>query len=304
MAPRLYLILSDERSGLVKIGRTDPNESNLDDTAVIKRVQELRTGISDSSTVVQAPGAAIFETWLHQFMGEKRKPVTIRFAFRPDFAIRPKEWFDLSPNLAQILAEAFMSKSPQTVDEVNVSDLPIFLAGAMAIIRWHAERESPETLAAMAATAEIQSLVDRMRTTEHLPTQRPELGPTAAISSDKSAPSLTDDATPIRTAQPDVSTARDLVNAPIQLARLRVQLQALRETETLRTYIAFTVAVLVAFIGAFGSPIGATWFAIVGTLLLAFWPNVLPRAAARVVGYMRRDAAAVRSKNSARMEDE
>lgn len=188
MAPRLYLILSDERSGLVKIGRTDPNESNLDDTAVIKRVQELRTGISDSSTVVQAPGAAIFETWLHQFMGEKRKPVTIRFAFRPDFAIRPKEWFDLSPNLAQILAEAFMSKSPQTVDEVNVSDLPIFLAGAMAIIRWHAERESPETLAAMAATAEIQTLVDRMRTTEHLPTQRPELGPTAAISSDKSAP--------------------------------------------------------------------------------------------------------------------
>lgn len=304
MAPRLYLILSDERSGLVKIGRTDPNESNLDDTAVIKRVQELRTGISDSSTVVQAPGAAIFETWLHQFMGEKRKPVTIRFAFRPDFAIRPKEWFELSPKLAQILAEAFMSKSPQTVDEVNVSDLPVFLAGAMAVIRWHAERESPETLAAMAATAEIQSLVDRMKTTERLPTQRPELGPTAAISSDKSAPSLTDDTTPIRTAQPDVSTARDLLNAPIQLARLRVQLQALRETETLRTYIALTVTVLVAFIGAFGSPIGATWFAIVGTLLLAFWPNVLPRAAARVVDYMRRDAAAARTKNSARMEDE
>ena len=174
----------------------------------------------------------------------------------------------------------------------------------MAVIRWHAERESPETLAVMAATAEIQSLVDRMRTTERLPTQYPGLGPAAAISSDKSASPLTDDATPIRTTRPDVPVARDLLDAPIELARLRVQMQTLQETEMLRTYIALTTAVLVIVTGVFGSPVGAAWFAVVGTLLLAFWPNVLPRAAAWVVDHMRQDAAAARSKNNARMKDE
>lgn len=305
MAPRLYLILSDDRSGLVKIGRTDPAESNLEDTAVIERVRRYATGISDSATVVQAPGAAIFESWLHQFMGERRKPITIRFVFRPGSVINPKEWFELSPDLARILADAFMSDPPQTVSEVKISDLPIFLSGAMAVIRWHVKNESPETLAEMEALAEIQSLVGRTSTTERLPAQYPQSDFIKPLSMETPLHLPTDSIAFTTAAQSDVSAdARDLLNASIKLARLQAHMQTLQETETLRTYIAIAIAVLVGVIGIFGAPVGATWFAVLGSLLLAFWPNVLPRAAAWVVDHMRRDAATARAKNNARTEDE
>lgn len=305
MAPRLYLILSDDRSGLVKIGRTDPAESNIEDMAVIERVRRYATGISHSATVVQAPGAAIFESWLHQFMGERRKPITIRFVFRPGSVISPKEWFELSPDLARILSDAFMSDPPQTVGEINISDLPVFLSGAMAVIRWHAKNESLETLAVMEATAEIQSLVDRINTTEYPPTQYPKSDLTNTLSVETPTASPIDGITHTTPAQSDISAAvRDLLDTPIKLAQLQAQMQTLRATETLRTYIAITTAILVSVIGVFGAPVGAAWFAVLGSLLLAFWPNILPRTAVWVVDHLQRDAVAARAKNSARIEDE
>jgi hypothetical protein len=289
----------------VKIGRTDPSENSLGDTAVVERVKRYATGIADSATVVQAPGAAIFETWLHHFMVEKRKPVTIRFAFKSGSDINPREWFDLSPDLAQMLSQAFTSNSPQAVDEVSVSDLPVFLSGAMTVIRWHAERESPETLAALAATAEIQSLVDRMAMIKRLPTNRPAIDSTDSLSTEISSYSLPEDIAFTAETQPDLyNAARDLLDAPIKLARLEVREQLLEESETLRTYIAIAVAVLVVVIGLIGSPVGAASFAVLGTLLLAFWPNILPRASRWIVDHMRRDAAAARSEVSDRIDGE
>jgi hypothetical protein len=291
LAPRLYLILSN-RSGLVKIGRTEPAESSFDDAAVIERVRRYSTGISDSATVVQAPGAAIFETWLHQFVEKKRKPVTIRFAFRPGLTINPKEWFELSPELAQILAAAFVSEPPQKIDDVDIANLPVFLSGAMAVIRWHGENESAEALAAMAARAEVRAFADKMRF------EQPHTVTPVYTSTRDSISGMVAQSDTVSTA------AHDLLTAPANLARLQVQMQALEESERLRTYIAITVAFLVFIIWLFGSPVGATWFAILGTLLLAFWPNALPRAARWIIDRLQKDAETARSKNHAGIEDE
>lgn len=293
MAPRLYLILSDERSGLVKIGRTDPSDSNFDDTAVIERIRRYSTGISHSATVVQAPGAATFETWLHQFVEKKRKPITIQFAFRPGSAIKPKEWFELSPELARILADAFTSEPPQKIDDVDIANLPIFLSGAMAAIRWHGENESAEALAEMAARADVRAFVNEGGFAQ------PDVNLTPR------SPSTTDTNPETVVQTGAISSATyELLNAPIHLARLRVEMQALEESERLRTCIAIAIVVLTSVIGLFGSPGGAAWFAILGTLLLAFWPNALPRAAKRIVDYLQKDAKVARSRNHAGTEEQ
>lgn len=130
---KLYLIKSEERDGLVKIGYTSGS--------VDARIGRYKTGISDNSVVYQTDGSMIFEKYLHWLASGHRKDIDIRLIER---VYSPIEWFELPESKLKALAAAFDAKRPQSLDEIAESDLPAFLNGLLSAINWHATRVDAE----------------------------------------------------------------------------------------------------------------------------------------------------------------
>ena len=291
MIPKLYLIRSEERAGLTKIGVTSPANSAEGGAEVIARVRDYFTGMSDSATVVEMPGAPIFERWLHQFFSGTRKPISIRFLLHPGAYLNPKEWFELQPDVADILANAFLAAPPKTINDVSIDDLPLFLSGAAAAIRWHAEKESPETLTALAAVADAESLLALIGSVSSSPIHSDDIGysPRRYLS----LPSR-EEALSTATTLPNENTNNHLVEVIAEIVKLRQENTDMQEIEVLRNYIAIATFFLILLTWAFGSLSTAAFLALLGIGLFVVWPNVLPRVAKRIVGWMQRDAASAR----------
>ncbi len=161
MASKLYVIESEERKGLVKIGFTG--------SEVKERIQSYREGISDPSTVHETPGSKVFEMYLHKFLGNYRKSIPITFKFLGNVVIGPREWFWLEPHVLAATLEAFDQEHPVSVDQVKAENLPIFLSGVFSAIQWEVAFASPERQAEIAGREEFITALDnfyRQRTTD------------------------------------------------------------------------------------------------------------------------------------------
>jgi len=295
MIPKLYLIRSEERTGLTKIGVTSPANSVEGEAEVIARIRGYVTGLSDSATVVEMPGSPIFEKWLHQFFSGTRKPISIRFILHPGTYLNPREWFELQPDVADILANTFLAAPPRTVNDISIEDLPLFLSGASAIIRWHAEKESPEALAAMAAMVDAASFPALIGNIASSQIHGEDVG--YSIRSYLSLPSREE---PITTATtfPSENNKNHFVEAIAEIGKLRKENSDMQEIEVLRNYIAIATFILILVTSAFGSPSAAVFLALLGIGLFVVWPNVLPRGAKRIVEWLQRDAASARETGS------
>lgn len=291
MIPKLYLIRSEERAGLTKIGVTSSANSAEVGAEVIVRVSGYFTGMSDSAIVVEMPGAPIFERWLHQFFSVTRKPISIRFILHPGKHLNPREWFELQPDVADILANAFLAAPPKTINDISIEDLPLFLSGAAAVIRWHAEKESPEALAAMAALVNAESLPALVDNIANSPIHCDDAE--YSIRSYLSLPSREELQT-MATALPSENTNNHLVEAIAQIAKLRKENADMQEIEVLRNYIAIAAFFLTLLTWAFGSLSTAVFLALLGIGLFVIWPSILPRMAKRIVSWLQRDAAYAR----------
>lgn len=295
MIPKLYLIRSEERAGLTKIGVTSSANSAEVEAEVIARVRGYFTGMSDSAIVVEMPGAPIFERWLHQFFSVTRKPISIRFILHPGKYLNPREWFELQPDVADILANAFLAAPPKTINDISIDDLPLFLSGAAAVIRWHAEKESPEALAAMAAMIDAESLPALIGNIAGSPVHSDDVG--YSIRSYLSLPSREELLT-TATALPSKNADNHVVKALAEIVKLRKENADMQEIEVLRNYIAIATFLLILLTWAFGSLSTAVFLALQGIGLFVVWPNVLPRVANRIVRWLQRDAAYARETGS------
>lgn len=295
MIPKLYLIRSEERAGLTKIGVTSPANNVEGGAEVVARIKGYITGMSDSATVVEMPGAPVFERWLHQFFSGTRKPISIRFLLHPGASLYPKEWFELQPDVADILANAFLAAPPKTINDVSIDDLPLFLSGAAAAIRWHAEKESPEALAALAAVADAESLLALIGNVASSPIHSDDVG-----YSPRRYLSLLgrEEAQTTVTTLPSENSNNHLVEAIAEIAKLRKENTDMQEIEVLRNYIAVATFLLILVTWAFGSSSTAAFFALLGIGLFVVWPNVLPRVATRFVRWLQRDAVYARETGS------
>lgn len=148
MIPKLYLIESKERDGLVKIGFTSGN--------VEDRVQAYWQGISDPSVIYQMSGSKIFETYLHTFFGKSRKSVPITFKPSDRSLPGPREWFGLEPDILQLLTETFEKAQPKTIEDVEPENLRVFLSGLASAIQWEAEMSDPARLEEMVRRAALE----------------------------------------------------------------------------------------------------------------------------------------------------
>jgi len=295
MIPKLYLIRSEERAGLTKIGVTSPANSAEGGAEVIARVRDYFTGMSDSATVVEMPGAPIFERWIHQFFSGTRKPISIRFLLHPGAYLNPKEWFELQPDVADMLANAFLAAPPKTINDVSIDDLPLFLSGAAAAIRWHAEKGSPEALAALAAVVDAESFPTLIGNIASSPIHSDGVG--YSVCSYLTLPSR-EEALTTATTLPSENTNNHLVEVIAEIVKLRQENTDMQEIEVLRNYIAIATFFLILLTWAFGSLSTAAFLALLGIGLFVVWPNVLPRVAKRIVGWMQRDASSAREAGS------
>ncbi|MBX7254000.1 MAG: GIY-YIG nuclease family protein [Candidatus Promineofilum sp.] len=295
MIPKLYLIRSEERTGLTKIGVTSTAIGAEGGTEVVERIRGYFTGMSDSATVVEMPGAPIFEKWLHQFFSDTRKSISIRFILHPRDSFSPREWFELQPDVADILANTFLAAPPKTINDVSIDDLPLFLSGAAAIIRWHAEKESPEALAALAAVVDAESLLALVGNVASSPIHSDDVG--YSLRRYLSLPSR-EEALTTATTLPSENTNNHLVEAITEMAKLRQENTDMQEIEVLRNYIAVATFLLILVTWAFGSSSTAAFLALLGIGLFVVWPNVLPRVATRFVRWLQRDAAYARETGS------
>lgn len=267
MTPKLYLIKSEEREGLVKIGFTGAGDNTLDGDAVYARVSKYAVGISDNSSVYETPGAPTFEKFFHAFISEKRKPISIRFRFL-EKSYRPVEWFTLSPEVSKLFIDAFSKDHPTHIEQVDLTHLPAFLSGAMSAIRWHAERASYPELIEMSAREDMLS--DLTRTQASKPTL------SANVESEHSDN--------LETLLPVLNyESYDFVRSVAQAERLRVEIAQMREMESHRTIIALVTAILVFFLLITGGDIAGNLFAIFGSLTYAFWPNIQPIGSSALV---------------------
>lgn len=295
MIPKLYLIRSEERAGLTKIGVTSSASSAEGEAEVIARIRGYFTGMSDSATVVEMPGAPIFERWLHQFFSATRKPISIGFILHPGTYLNPREWFELQPDVADILASAFLAAPPKTINDIAIDDLPLFLSGASTIIRWHAEKESPEALAAMAAMVDAASF----------PTIVGNIASSSIHGDDVGysirrylLPPGREELLTTTTTFPSENTQNHFVEAIAEIGRLRKKNTDMHEIEVLRNWIAIATIILILMTSVFGSLSTAVFLALLGIGLFVVWPNVLPRGAKRIVEWLQRDAAAARETGS------
>ncbi len=287
MASKLYLIESEEREGLVKIGFAGGGNSQTPDADVVyNRVSDYATGISDPSKVHETTGSIIFEKYLHRFFEDNRKPVVIKF-FRK--TKEPREWFQLEPNTLPILIEAFSKEHPQRVDQVNRSDLPVFLSGVFSAIHWEAWYTSPERraeLAGIAAQENFITALERQRTDGNIGFSIPDSLIGQDVSGNTDLGIEQTETSPNPTIEDDF--ARRAIDSIGQAKALQVEISQIQEMEKGRTIIAMVSVVCVLFLCLFGTNVvGITIFSVLAFVLLARWPNMQPYLAAWAIDLWR-----------------
>ena len=272
MTPKLYLIESEEREGLVKIGFAGAGDNAVDGDAVYARIRKYAVGISDTSSVYETPGAPTFEKYFHALVSEKRKPINIKFRFL-EKSYRPIEWFTLSPEVSKLFIDAFSKDHPTHIEEVSLTDMPAFLSGAMSAIRWHAERISFPELAEISVQEEILSDLEKRRAIQ-LSSQENEdnnsfshaIAPLPVLNSESS----------------------DFVHSVAQAERLKVEIAEMEQMESHRTIIALVSAIIIFFLLITGGRNAGCLFAILASLVYAFWPNIQPIGASTLVNLANR----------------
>ncbi len=280
MKPKLYIVESLERAGLVKIGYAGPREN--DDDVVFKRIGEYKEGISDSSIVHEAVGAKIFEAYLHQFVRLSKKEIKISF-FQNPRTRQPTEWFELSPEVCKIITEVFAKDPPMKVQEVETENLPIFLSGVLSAAKWHAVNTSPEMLSQELANASL----NRTLQLNNLVTQQKK-----EIENSFSGvqPAFNHEANGKNNLENQLV---DYVNQANQnsylLSQTKKQLQELIQLEAARVAIASLAAFLVFLhLAIFNSPAQGAWLAIIALLILIFWSFIQPTLAKWLITYKHR----------------
>lgn len=274
MTPKLYLIESEEKDGLVKIGFAGSGDNNSENDVVYERIGQYAVGISDSSTVHEILGAPIFEKYLHKFIEQKQKPISIKFKLTGRIR-RPQEWFILPPNISEIFVSAFSEEHPTNMDDLSVDDLPIFLSGAMSAIHWHAQNIPAPELAEMTVRKNLLSEFEKMRT------QQVERGSAQNQNQEHDSRSL--EQTPISN-----SFANNLIQSVGQAERLKAEMTEMREMEASRTIIALVSALMIVFLLFTGATISGCIFAILASLLYAGWPTIQPYGASILVNLSNR----------------
>lgn len=269
MIPKLYLIKSEERDGLIKIGFAGSGDSSVEKDVVYERIKKYAVGISDSSTVYEVSGAPIFERYFHALVSQKRKPIDIKFKLTNRVS-HPKEWFELQPNISKIFIEAFSKEHPRNMDELAVSDLPLFLSGALSAICWHAQDMPTPELAGMLAREEFLSdfAEGRIQQAEYKQVQEQQQDPQPAQLEQEST---------------HYSLFPDFGQLIRQDARLKTEMEEMRDMEAARTIIALSAAVMTLFLLITGASVAGCLFAILTTLLYVSWPILQPYGAAALV---------------------
>lgn len=267
MTPKLYLIESEEREGLVKIGFAGAGDNAVDGDAVYARVRKYAVGLSDTSSVYETPGAQTFEKYFHALVSEKRKPINIRFRFL-EKSYRPIEWFTLSPEVSKLLIDAFSKDHPTHIEQVSLTDIPAFLSGAMSAIRWHAERISSLELAEMSVREEVLSNLEG----EQLVQLRSQ--------EDGDYDSLPKTTVPLPLLNLE---SHDFIRSIAQAERLKVEISEIEQMESHRTIIALVSATIIFILLITGGLIAGCLFAILASLTYSFWPIIQPIGASTFV---------------------
>lgn len=268
LAPKLYLIESEETEGLVKIGFTGSGENSAGNDVVYDRVGEYSEGISHPSTVYETAGAPIFEKYFHTFINQKQKSIQIKFKLTGKVR-RPKEWFSLPSNVSNIFTTAFSKEHPKNIDDISIDDLPVFLSGALSAIHWHAQNITAPELAEMTVREKLSSAFEEMQI---LPVEKElEQSQKQAIDSN------------LELESPPNSLDPTLLWSIGQAEKLRVEISEMREMEASRTRIALFSALMIIFLLLTGATVAGCLFAILASVIYAFWPNIQPFWASKLV---------------------
>lgn len=289
MLSKLYVVESQERSGLVKIGYAGPRENDND--VVFTRIGDYREGISDSSIVHEAIGAKIFEAYLHQFVQLSQKEIKISF-FQTSRTRHPTEWFELSPELCKIITEVFAQDPPMKVQEVETENLPIFLSGVLSAAKWHATTTSPELLSQEIANASLNESLQLKNLTFQ---QGKQLENSFSQKQTSTHPETQ--------AKPDLENhLENFVKQANQnsylLSQTKKQIRELQQLEAARVAIAsFTALLVFLHLVIFQSPTQGAWLAIISLVIMIFWSFIQPTLAKWLITY-KHHAAKTRQKNS------
>lgn len=257
ITPKLYLIESEEREGLVKIGLTGVRREASEAEMVQKRIQEYLAGISDPSTIYETAGSKIFEKYLHEFFRDYRKSIPLTFKFWDKQLPGPQEWFDLEANIFQALRETFSQESyPSNVNQVDFDDLPVFLSGVFSAMQWEAKFTDPKWLD-----------WDRPFPISGNDLPIPSTMPQKFDLQDKdSANRQPND--PLQT-ELQIILAED---RPHPTSWQKTEITQIRDMEASRTVIGIVAILCVLYLSMIGAPL--TTFALFSLLLLVVWPFV------------------------------
>ncbi len=266
MTAKLYLIKSEERDELIKIGRTD--------STVYERFGGY-SGLADSSMVYEVSGERIFEDYFHTFINQNRKPIRIRFKLTGKER-NPREWFVLSSSIAEVFATAFSQTHPTNIDDLPVEDLPIFLSGALSAIHWHAHK------IAMPGMAEVKSREDILTALEEI--NEPHIEPVEELGHRQERPqNQTRESKDLESTLASYALPPELVLSIGKAAAAKAEIAEMKEMETSRTIIAVATAIMIAFLLLTKAAIAGCIFAIFSSLVYAFWPHIQPIGAAILV---------------------
>lgn len=283
MIPSIYLIKSEEHSGLVKIGFTKSDVKN--------RVEQYKTGISHKSVVYQTFGHQLFEKYFHEFFDTYQKPVSIRFKSlgSEDNGFKPKEWFNFEPqpHILAILIEAFEQELPQTIEDIDEKNLPIFLSGLLSAIDWDAREVSVDRQVERAQLLELRdSLISdeqqnkRIESDSQMENMLPEQGEGGTYSSDsirniedETMPSLGNMTAPSSSfSQYIAKSEKDKQALRRERATLKDDIEKIKELQNSRTVIAILSAICVLYLWRVGGEIeGVAIFAFIAFASFAIW---------------------------------
>lgn len=273
--PKLYLIVSEDDKGKIKIGTT---AANMEHGAVYARISKYATGISDNSVVYEILGARVFEQYLHSFLADKNKVVEVRFD-KGWPIIRPQEWFLLPPHVLEILVEAFVQEHPKRLDEIDVEALPLFLSGVFSAIRWHAGNLSAEEIAEMRGQEELEGLQENALDGAREERITPFFEPRALQVPERER---------VQTAEYEdlegiISKDQEQILSIFRRERwLERELKAIKEIETTRTLMALCAVLFQLLLLSTGATKAGHLFAILSIGLVGAWPFLEPGCVARV----------------------
>lgn len=285
MIPRLYIIESKERDNLVKIGATERSDDVHPYGPVHKRISDYQAGLSDSAIVHEAPGAKVFERYLHNLVRGSQKSVIIRLK---ESVLQPEEWFTLEPEVRRALVGAFAGDHPDRIEDVPIDQLPVFLSGVMSAVRWHASRSSD---LALEQESTMERYLENLRAAQS----------TGLLQNVQDPVQLSE-------TQWAVSMPADLqayANAVRNSARCESEMAQSRRITEGRTIIAI-IGLVLLIIAWLGSPVSGCIFAAIALSTLGAWPWFQPIAVPAVRRLLARmqTSASTASRRAATYEEE